>query len=81
MFRKRSLVYRCKSFHEKKKKNESHKTANRKTRTTASAEENVTYRVRNVFLSVAYYNAIVPWLKFFFWVPDKNFFSAVENVP
>ena len=54
MFRKRSLVYRCKSFHEKKKKNESHKTANRKTRTTASAEENVTYRVRNVFLSVAY---------------------------
>ena len=81
MFRKRSLVYRCKSFHEKKKKNESRKTANRKTRTTASAEEDVTYRVRNVFLSVAYYNAIVPWLKFFFWVPDKIFFSAVENVP
>ena len=53
MFRKRSLVYRCKSFHEKKK-NESHKTANRETRTTASAEKNVTYRVRNVFLSVAY---------------------------
>ena len=54
MFRKRSLVYRCKSFHEKKKKNESHKTANRKTRTTASAEENVTYRLRNAFLTVAY---------------------------
>lgn len=48
-----SLVYRCKSFQEKKK-NESHKTANRKTRTTASAEENVTYRLRNAFLTVAY---------------------------
>ena len=52
MFRKQSLVYRCKSFQEKKK-NKSHKTANRKTR-TASAEENVTYRLRNAFLTVAY---------------------------
>ena len=49
MFRKRSLVYSCKSFHEKEK-NESLETTSRKTTTMTAAGENGAYRVRNAFL-------------------------------